>query len=96
MDQFSTANIKAQLRQDVAAEHARRTVQHEIRVNQKQQLARHRVAHNIAAAPKQLDCLAIGDSWFDYPLNDAGMPWPNQDIVAQLQTVNIPRQSRGL
>ena len=62
MDQFSRANIKAQLNQDAAAEQAQRTVQHELRVNHKKQLARYRQAHNIAAAPTPLDCLAIGDS----------------------------------
>ena len=90
MDQFSRANIKAQLNQDAAAEQAQRTVQHELRVNHKKQLARYRQAHNIAAAPTPLDCLAIGDSWFDYPLNDFGLPWPNQDIVAQLETLGTP------
>jgi hypothetical protein len=90
MDQLSRAKIKEQLRQDIEAEHARRTAQHEIRVNQKKQLARHRQAHNLAAEPTPLDCLAIGDSWFDYPLNDHGVPWPNQDIVAQLQTLGNP------
>jgi hypothetical protein len=90
MDQVSRANIKAQLSEDVAAEQARRTGQHEIAVNQKKQLARYREAHNIAAVPKALDCLAIGDSWFDYPLNDYGLPWPNQAIVAQLQTLGNP------
>jgi hypothetical protein len=90
MDQFSRANIKAQLSQDIAKEQAQRTVQHEIRVNQNKQLARYREAHNIAAVPTRLDCLAIGDSWFDYPLNDYGLPWPNQDIVAQLETLGNP------
>ena len=28
--------------------------------------------------------------WFDYPLNDFGLPWPNQDIVAQLETLGTP------
>ena len=90
MDQFSRAKIKEQLRQDIEAEHARRTVEHEIRVNQKKQLALYRAAHNIAAEPTPLDCLAIGDSWFDYPCNDYGVPWPNQDIIAQLQTLGNP------
>jgi hypothetical protein len=90
MDQLSKANIKAQLSQDIAEEQARRTVQHEIEVNQKKQLARHREKIKIAAVPVALDCLAIGDSWFDYPLNDYGLPWPNQDIVEQLKTLGNP------
>jgi hypothetical protein len=90
VDQFSRANIKARLNKDIAAEQAQRTAQHEIRVNQKKQLARYRQAHKIAAPPTPLDCLAIGDSWFDYPLNDAGLPWPNQAIVAQLQILGNP------
>ena len=89
MDLFSRANIQAQLSQDIAAEQAQRTVQHEIRVNQKKHLARYREAHNIEA-PTPLDCLAIGDLWFDYPLNDYGLPWPNQDIIAQLETLGNP------
>jgi hypothetical protein len=90
MDQFSRANIKAQLSADIEAEQAQRTTEHEIRVNQKKQLARYRQANNIAAAPTPLDCLAIGDSWFDYPLNDYGLPWPNQAIAAQLETLGSP------
>jgi hypothetical protein len=90
MDQFSRADIKAQLSKDIAAEQAQRSAEHEIIVNQKKQLARHREAHRLAAVPKALDCLAIGDSWFDYPLNDYGLPWPNQAIVAQLRTLGNP------
>jgi hypothetical protein len=90
MDQFTRAAIKAQLRQDIEEEQARRTAQHEITVNQKKQLARYREAHDLTAGPRPLDCLAIGDSWFDYPLNDYGVPWPNQDIIAQLQTLGNP------
>ena len=90
MDQFSRAQIKAQLRQDIEEEQARRSVEHQITVNRKKQRARHRQAHKLAAEPVPLDCLAIGDSWFDYPLNDFGVPWPNQAIVAQLQTLGNP------
>jgi hypothetical protein len=90
MDQVSRAEIKAQLTQDIEEEHARRTAQHEIIVNQKKRLARYRETHDLTAGPTPLDCLAIGDSWFDYPLNDYGLPWSNQDIVAQLRTLGNP------
>jgi hypothetical protein len=90
MDQFSKAETEAQLRQDIEAEQARRTKAHEIRVNQIKQLGRYRQRHKIAPVPIPLDCLAIGDSWFDYPLNDYGLPWPNQAIVAQLHALGSP------
>ena len=62
MDQFTRPNIKAQLSEDVAAEQARRTAQHEITLNRTKQLARYRETNKLAAVPTKLDCLAIGDS----------------------------------
>ena len=70
----------------IAADIAKRTMQHQASV------ARLRLAHGhaenfaAAAAIKQpLVLLAAGDSWFDYPLVDNGPLLGQTDIIAQLQ-----------
>ena len=87
MDELQRSKVKSQLRQDVEDEFAQRSAEHRARVNQTKAQRRYREAHGLEVTPVRLDFLAIGDSWFDYPVNDLGVPWPNQDIVAQLQTI---------
>ena len=62
----------------------RNTNEHLTRVNQVRAHRRYREVNKLAEEPVPLDLLAIGDSWFDYPVADDGLPWFNQDIVAQL------------
>jgi hypothetical protein len=90
MDETFRATAKTELRDDIETEFAKRTIRHQIRVNRFNQIARHRQTRGLVESPVPLDLLAIGDSWFDYPLNDYGVIWPNQDIVAQLQTLGSP------
>jgi hypothetical protein len=82
--------VKAQSRQDIEDEFARRTTEHRAKVAQVKARRRHGEANNLAAIALPLDLLAIGDSWFDYPVSDAGFPDTNQDIVAKLQTMGNP------
>ena len=91
MDNAERAKLKIQLRQQVQDEFAKRTQEHRAKVHTINARRRYRKANKLKAAKQSLDFLAIGDSWFDYPLNDYGIPWPNQDIVAKLQTLGNPR-----
>ena len=91
MDIAERAKLKAQLRQQVEDEYAKRAQEHRVKIHTINARRRYRKANKLKAAKQQLDFLAIGDSWFDYPLNDYGIPWPNQDIVAKLQTIGNPR-----
>lgn len=91
MDNGERAKLKAQLRQQVEDEFAKRTQEHRAKVHTINARRRYRKANKLKAAKQPLDFLAIGNSWFDYPLNDYGIPWPNQDIVAKLQTIGNPR-----
>ncbi len=91
MDNAERAKLKARLREQVDEEFAKRAHEHRVKVHTINARRRHRKANKLKAAKNPLDFLAIGDSWFDYPLNDYGIPWSNQDIVAKLQTIGNPR-----
>ena len=84
------STVKAQPRAEIEDEFARRTIEHRARVAQVKARQRHRGDHGLEALALPLDILAIGDSWFDYPAGDAGLPDTNQDIVAQLKTLGNP------
>jgi hypothetical protein len=45
------------------------------------------VALNVAVANRPLVMLAIGDSWFDYPLTGNGLPLVDTDVIAQLRRI---------
>lgn len=90
MDERQRYKLNAQLQQEIEQEFARRTNEHRVKVHAINARRRHRKANKLKAATLQLDFLAIGDSWFDYPVNDYGVPWTNQDIAAQLQTIGNP------
>ncbi len=83
---------RAQLREAINEEIQSRIAEHQQSVSRINKGILRRKAHGLAPRPPQLDFLAIGDSWFDYPLNDYGGPWSNQAIVAssQLQTMGSP------
>jgi hypothetical protein len=62
-------DLDIQQRDAVEAELARRALAHRRRVARLKRGDRLRAGANKAAAQQPLDFLAIGDSWFDYPLN---------------------------
>lgn len=91
MDQLEKSKLKVQLQQEREEEFAKRTKEHLVKVHTINARRRYRQGRKLkAAAAVPLDFLAIGDSWFDYPANDVGLPWLNQDIIAKLQTIGNP------
>ena len=90
MDERRRSDLQSNLRQQVEEEFTKRTNEHRVRVHVINARRRSRQSRKLKAAPLPLDLLAVGDSWYDYPLSDFGVPWTNQDIVAQLQTIGNP------
>jgi hypothetical protein len=90
MDELQRSKLKAQLQQEVEEEFARRTKEHRATVHAIKARRRYRQGRKLKVVASPLDLLAIGDSWSDYPINDYGVPWVNQDIVAQLKTIGDP------
>ena len=90
MDERQRSKLKAELQQEIEDEFKKRTDEHRIRVHAINARRRYREARKLKKRTLPLDCLAIGDSWFDYPVNDYGIPWINQDILAKLQTIGNP------
>jgi hypothetical protein len=90
MDEIERSAMRRQLREETEADIAARRQRHQFRVAQFKKDQEHRQRSQLAARSAPLDLLAIGDSWFDYPLNDYGVPWPNQAIPAQLELIGIP------
>jgi hypothetical protein len=89
------AQINIQQRDAVEAEIAKRTKAHKRRVNQVKSVGKHQpralnqTANQATASP--LDFLAIGDSWFDYPLNGNDVSFSTTDIIAQLPSLGNPQ-----
>jgi hypothetical protein len=90
MDELQRSQLKAQLQQQIDEEFAKRTKEHLVKVHAINARRRYRESRKLKATSTPLDFLAIGDSWFDYPVNDYGVPWLNQDIIAKLQTIGTP------
>jgi hypothetical protein len=90
MDERRRSDLQSQLRQQVEDEFTKRTNEHRVKVHVINARRRSRQSRKLKAAPLPLDFLAVGDSWYDYPLNDFGVPWTNQDIIAKLQTIGNP------
>ncbi len=88
-----TIDLQKQQRAEGEAEIARRAQAHKAQIESVRsgQARRPQVA---GAAPKSspLDLLALGDSWFDYPLTDDGLPSFDNSIVgaSQLQSMGSP------
>jgi hypothetical protein len=79
-----TVALQKQLRDEIAADIAKRTAAHQARIA-RLKLGRTKAIGAGAAAPVMpLAMLAHGDSWFDYPLTGNGFPFVNTDIIAQL------------
>jgi hypothetical protein len=95
MDTAARLQLEIQLRDARRAELEQRLQTHTLTVQRtKAGIARRNAA---AAAPRSnpLDCFAIGDSWFEYPLTDDGLiTGSNQAIVGetgtQLQSIGDP------
>jgi len=94
MDTTNRLQLESQLRDARRAEIERWTVAHNLEVRRKKFGNRRRRARGEAKRDLPLDLLAIGDSWFDYPLNDYGHFSTNQDIIGefgtQLQSMGNP------
>jgi hypothetical protein len=82
-------DLNLQQREAVEAEMARRAVAHRRRVSRLKHGARMRAESNKSAA-LPLDFLAVGDSWFDYPLNGNEPSFVNTAIIAQLTQIGDP------
>ena len=83
-------NLDIQQRDAVEAELARRTLAHKRRVARLKRGTGLRAQAKKAPARRPLDFLAIGDSWFDYPLNGNEPSFVNTAIVAQLTQLGSP------
>jgi hypothetical protein len=78
--QWQSREANKQARQ---AEMQRRTREHQLKVAR---YKRHRETKALAAGPEPLNLHAIGDSWFEYPLNgNILIPFSNFGIVADSQ-----------
>lgn len=80
-----------QLLLEIQAEVRNRTNEHKQRVDAIKKGIEHRKLMNLVTPNQPLDFLAIGDSWFDYPLNGNDYsPFVHTDIVAQLSHLENP------
>ena len=95
MDTTSQLQLEQQLREARRAEIERRVAAHNLEVDRVTSGAARRTTLGLAPAKRPLDFLAVGDSWFDYPLNDDGfyLPFHNAAIVgdSQLQAMGNPQ-----
>jgi hypothetical protein len=84
------ADLAMQQREAIQAETAKRTLAHKRRVDRLRRGAGLRARAQKAAAQRPLDFLAVGDSWFDYPLDGNSPSFSNTAIAAQLTQVGHP------
>ncbi len=84
------ANLAQQQREALQAEIQRRTVAHKRRVERLRLGRRLRAEARNEAGAGQLDFLAIGNSWFDYPLSGNDPSFSNTAIAAQLTKMGNP------
>ena len=87
--------LTIQQREAIDNELTQRTLAHKRRVARLRRGAplkqrRRRSEAQAAPAATQLDLLAIGDSWFDYPLNGNDISFTDTDIIAQLTQMGSP------
>ena len=83
-------DLDIQQRDAVEAELARRALAHKRRVARLKRGTGLRAQAKKAPARRPLDFLAIGNSWFDYPLNGNEPSFVNTAIVAQLTQLGSP------
>jgi hypothetical protein len=85
MTEVDRLQLEIQLREASKAEIENRIKAHKLAVDRIRGGIRRRRAHGLVAAKAPLDCLAVGDSWFDYPLDDGFLSIFNHAIVADSQ-----------
>jgi hypothetical protein len=95
MDAASRIQLEKQLRDARAEEIETRIRAHKLKVEQIRTVSRRRGTLGLAPQKMPLDFLALGDSWFEYPLTDDGLlTTSNQAIVGeagtQLQSMGNP------
>jgi hypothetical protein len=78
--------LEQQLRDARSAEIEQRRLAHKLEVQRNRNGDTRRTARGEAARSTPLDLLAVGDSWFDYPLNDYGHLTNNQAIIGEVGT----------
>jgi hypothetical protein len=86
VDTTNRLQLESQLRDARRVEIERRTTAHDLEVRRNKIGNRRRSAGGKAPRATRLDFLAIGDSWFDYPLNNYGFLSSNQDIIGEVGT----------
>jgi hypothetical protein len=88
------AELRQQLRETSEAQISAGLSDHQRRVHRIKTGMKRRRSRSLAPKQQPLDFLAIGDSWFEYPLSDSGLPIPfwNAAIVGetQLQSMGNP------
>ena len=90
MDQTDQLQLEIQLRQARKADIEKRVLDHKNRVDQVKSGIESRSAQGQGPGNIPLDFLAIGDSWFEYPINDDGLPAVNQAIPPHLEKMGPP------
>ena len=90
MDQTDQLQLEIQLRQARKADIEKRILDHKSEVAQVKGVFESRAARGESQGNVPLDFLAIGDSWFEYPVNDDGLPSLNQAIPPQLGKMGNP------
>ena len=85
-DAAGRLQLEKQLRDARSAEIERRQIANKLEVQRNRSEARRRTIRGEAPQAMPLHFLAVGDSWFDYPLDDAGnllLINPNQAIIGE-------------
>ena len=89
--------LEKQLRDARSAEIQRRQIANKLEVQRNRSGATRRTVRGAALRAMPLHFLPVGDSWFDYPLDDYGNPANNQAIIGngilghtQLQSMGNP------
>ena len=90
MDQTDQLQLEIQLRQARKADIEKRILDHKNEVEQVKGGIESRAARGESQGNVPLDFLAIGDSWFEYPVNDDGLPSLNQAIPPHLEKMGNP------
>jgi hypothetical protein len=85
MDAADRLQLEKQLRDARRAVVEQRRIAHKLETQRNRSGNKRRTARGAAPA-MPLDFLAIGDSWFDYPLNDWGHFASNQAIIGEVGT----------
>jgi hypothetical protein len=79
--------LRKQLSDSIKSEIAERTAAHQARIAALKTVRARPLAMGVQATPEPLVLLAVGDSWFDYPLDGNGISLGDTDLIAQLQTM---------